>query len=354
VAVTALADAVAQVDPGFDRAAFVADALEGLAPLELKARIAHVADALARHLPHAFPQNAELVAEAAERAGLTGWTAWPATEYVGRHGLDHPAEALDALARLTGHASAEFAVRPFLLRHPELTLARVAEWSRSPDRHRRRLASEGMRPRLPWGQRLQAFVADPAPMLAVLDRLHTDPAEEVRRSVANHLNDIAKDHPQLAVDVARRWLADGTPETTALVRHALRTLVKAGDPAALAVLGHDPDVPVELVRLALVDAHVPLGGTLRFRAVLRSEAAKPVEVVVDYVVHHRLASGRHGPKVYKLARRVLSPGEEVELRGSRSFRPVTTRRHHPGEHLLEVQVNGRRLGSAPFLLVDRP
>lgn len=351
-AVARLADAIAAVDPTFDAPAFAADALAGLDALELKARIAHVAAALEPHLAGPFPRAAGVLCAAATAADLDAWTAWPLTAWVERNGLDDPAAALDALARLTCHASAEFAIRPFIERHPEATFARLADWAGSDDLHLRRLVSEGTRPRLPWGGRLAALQRDPSPVLPLLDRLRDDPEEYVRRSVANHLNDIAKDHPALAVEIAGRWLAEGGDHSRRVVRHGLRSLVKAGDPAALALVGADPAVAVEAGDLAVEANAVPLGGTLRFAITLRNPGDGPVGLVIDYAVHHRKANGALSPKVFKLATRTLSPGEAFVARRAHSFRPVTTRRYYPGGHRIDVRVNGRVVGEADFRLGD--
>lgn len=347
---TRIAGAIAAVEPAFDREAFVADAVAGLDALELKARIAHVAVALHRHVPGPFSRSADVLCAAATTAGLDGWTAWPLTAWVERSGLDDPNAALDALACLTRHASAEFAIRPFIERHPETTFARLDEWAGSDDLHLRRLVSEGTRPRLPWGRRLVALQRDPSPVLPLLDRLRDDPEEYVRRSVANHLNDIAKDHPALAVEIARRWRAEGGEHVESVVRHGMRTLVKAGDPAALALVGADPAVIVEASDLTVEEDAVPLGGSLRFAIALRNPADDPVNLVIDYAVHHRKANGALSPKVFKLATRTLAPGESLAVNRTHSFRPITTRRYYPGAHRIDVRVNGRVVGEADFRL----
>ena len=346
-----LAAAIAAVDRSFDQAAFIAEAAAGLEPLGLKARIDQVARALERHVPTPFAHAAALLCAAADRARLDLWAAWPCLTYVERRGAEDPDAALDALARLTRHASAEFAIRPLLEQHPARTFDRLRHWAASPDAHLRRLVSEGTRPRLPWGRHLAALRHDPSPVLPLLDRLRDDPEEAVRRSVANHLNDIAKDHPGLALAVARRWLAEGDTHVAGVVRHGLRTLVKAGDPAALALLGADPAAEVEVHDLRLAEARVPLGGTLRFSFLLRNASGRPVRAVIDYVVHLRRANGARSPKVFKLSTRTLPPAAGLTVRRAHSLRPVTVRRYYPGEHLLEIQVNGRIAARAPFELL---
>ena len=347
-----LAAAIQAVEPTFDSRAFVKQATTGLAPLELKARIDHVSAALAAHLPPSFPTAARILSKAIPEPtpDLTMWEAWPATTYVEYHGLEHPAEALDALAVLTRYASAEFAIRPYVEQHPELTWPRLQEWTRSSDLHLRRLASEGTRPRLPWGRQLPSLRRDPTPSLALLDRLRDDPEAHVRRSVANHLNDVAKDHPDLAIATARRWLASPSEHTERVVRHALRSLIKSGHPEALALLGSAPDVRLGVVDLAVHTPVVTLGEALHFSFTLASTADEPIRAVIDYVIYHRRANGALTPKVFKLSTRTLAPNSREPMSRHHPMRPITTRRYYVGEHRLEVQVNGLALAAATFEL----
>ena len=310
----------------------------------------HVAAALEATLPHDFARNATLVVRAADEGELDGWPAWPLTAWVARAGLDHPEQALDALAALTHHASAEFAVRPFLERDPQLGLARLRSWAASDDAHLRRLASEGSRPRLPWGSRLRAFEDDPTPTLALLDALRDDPEEYVRRSVANHLGDVAKDRPELALEVAQRWQAEGGAHVEWVVRHGLRTLVKRGDPAALALLGANADAPLAVRDLRLAAATVAVGDPLCFSFALHSDADTPVRAIVDYAIGFPLADGRRSPKVFKLATYELAPGGSVAVERRHPMREVTTRVTRSGEHDLAIQVNGRVLAATTFAL----
>lgn len=363
--VRALGERVAAHAAGFDVDGFVAEATDGLDALELKARVGQVASALDHHLVEvaglALPEAFAAVAAAAEDLDADLWTAWPATAFVEQRSLDDPDAAVAALARLTRHASAEFALRPLLDAEPEATLSRLRPWVASDDVHLRRAASEATRPRLPWGGRLPRFVADPTPVIgAVLDRLRADPEEYVRRSVANNLNDVAKDHPDLAVATAERWMdeagASTVPEheaertrTAWTVRHALRHLVKQGHPGALRALGYDPGAPVEVTDLEVLTPTVVLGGEpLRFRFTLRNRSDQPVPVVVDHRIHHLRADGSTSPKVFKLTTRSLGPGEQRTIEKAHPMRTVTTRTHRSGRHHLDVQVNGSVRASRPF------
>ncbi|MEU9146243.1 DNA alkylation repair protein [Streptomyces sp. NPDC048349] len=329
-----------------------AGALDGLG---YGARVAAVRDAVLADLPADWAAFEAVVRTALADPGFEGWMTFPVNEAVAVRGLEVFEPGLALLHDLTSRLTAESAVRPFLRADPVRALAVVRDWTRDPDPHVRRLASEGTRPRLPWAPQLPAFVADPRPALPVLDALYRDESAYVRRSVSNHLNDISRDHPDLAVETAARWLAEGadTGTTDRVVRHGLRTLIKAGRPGALTLLGHSPDVPVAVRGPALATPRIAVGEYLVFDYAVTNTGAVPAELVVDYVVHHTKANGGRTPKVFKLTTRTLAPGETLTGTRRHSFKPITTRRYHSGEHLVQLQVNGRIRGEAAFSL-DAP
>jgi len=314
-----------------------------------------VRDALLADLPTAYGSFERAIRKAMRDPQFTGWMIWPVTEAVAVRAV--PAafdKGLALVADLTSRLTGEFALRTFLDADLDRTLATARQWTESPDEHVRRLASEGTRPRLPWARRVAAVLDDPQSTVPILDALHRDPSPYVRRSVANHLNDISRSDPALAVDVATRWLTTETPrsttETLALVRHALRTLVKAADPGALALLGFPPPAGLTVVGPSLGATAVRVGDELPFEFTLRNDGGAEVRLAVDYVVHHRKANGSLSPKVFKLTVRTLAAGESVTINRRHSFRPISTRVYHPGEHAVELQVNGRTFGRTSFEL----
>lgn len=326
--------------PDFDVRRFRRLATRGLAERELTQRIDLIAGALVATMPTDLDEADAVIRDVLESDGVQGWASLPVAVYVAKAMIDAPNRALPLLAAMTSRFSAEFAIRPFFDAHYAITMRYLAEWVTHPDEHVRRLVSEGSRPRLPWAARLRRFMDDPSPTLELLDRLRNDPSEYVRRSVANHLNDIAKDHPDRAVSVARRWAADAT-DGGYVVRHGLRTLVKAGHPDALAVLGFDPDAAIEVVALTCSPRTIPIGGAVTLSVTLRSPAGAPA--AIDYLVHYQGANGRKAGKVFKLAVCDLPPNRPITLEKRHSFAHVSIRRIHPGPHRLEVQVNGRVL-----------
>ncbi|MFY2762618.1 DNA alkylation repair protein [Arenimonas sp. MALMAid1274] len=348
--------------PGFDRATFERRALAGLDGLEMKARAMHIADALEVTLPEDFDRAASVIEAAlappavddslglrTSDAGLAGWIGWPLGEYIARRGLARPERGLQALHALTQRFTAEFAIRPYLVQHFALSLATLRRWQDDPSPHVRRLVSEGSRPRLPWGLRIQSLVADPSPTLPLLRALQDDPSAYVRRSVANHLNDIAKDHPGVIADWLAEHLPDAGTERRALLRHASRTLVKQGDARVLKAWGLGKAFKGK-VAFTLSPRRVAVGGSLVLELSLTSSARASQALAIDYIVHHVKANGSTSPKVFKGWQRTLAPGETVQLRKTHSLRPITTRVYHAGLHRVDVQVNGQCLASASFTL----
>lgn len=349
--------------PGFDRRGFEAHALDGLESLEMKARAMHIADALERTLPDDFDRAAGIIETAlappatddrlgfaTSEAGLAGWIGWPLGEFIARRGQAEPERALQSLRELTQRFTSEFAVRPFLVNHFALTIGRLRHWSTDPSPHVRRWTSEGSRPRLPWGLQVKSLIADPTPTLPLLEVLQDDPSEYVRRSVANHLNDIAKDHPGRVADWLARHLPGASPERTALLRHASRTLVKRGDRKVLAAWGLGGRFSGE-AGLAVSPRRARVGETLRLDVTFASRSRRPQALVVDYVVHHVKANGDTSPKVFKGWTLELGAGETRRLAKSHSLRPITTRRYYPGRHRIALQVNGQVVAEAAFTLV---
>ncbi|MFO1326707.1 MAG: DNA alkylation repair protein [Rubrivivax sp.] len=341
----------------FDAAGFVARATQGLDALEFKARAGHVADALQATLPPRFADAAALLQAAMATPtepgqpwaddGLSGWILWPVGEYVARHGQHDLPRALATLHALTQRFTAEFAIRPFIAQQPKPVFETLARWTTDPSAHVRRLVSEGSRPRLPWGERLRALVADPSPTLPLLRALQDDDSEYVRRSVANHLNDIAKDHPALVVQWLRDHLPDAATERRALLRHASRTLVKAGDAGALAAWGLDRPFRGTL-DFGVAPRRVTLGGSLTLTLVLRSTQRQPQRLVIDYAVHHVKADGGTRPKVFKGWVIELAGKGERTLTKTHPMRAVTVRRYHAGRHAVDLRINGRVWAESAF------
>jgi 3-methyladenine DNA glycosylase AlkC len=343
-----LAAAIETVDPAFERKRFFAHLYDRTWDgLELKGRMRHATEALGATLPGDYERALAILLAVESR--FSGFDHLLFADVVERYGVDHFEASMDALEVLT-RTSAEFAVRPFIRRYPERAFARMLAWTRHPSEHVRRLASEGCRPRLPWGTALAELKRDPSPILPILEQLKDDPSEYVRRSVANNLGDIAKDHPDLAVDLARRWMS-GSTARRALVKHALRDLLKKGHPRALKLFGVGGTVSVAIERLAVEPARVRLGGTAALHVALRSTGRKRQRVRLEYAVTYARPGGRSGRKVFQIAEVDVAAGATLAVTRKLTFADRTIRTHHPGPHTLTLITNGQALGTAAFTLV---
>lgn len=354
-----LAAQVAAGHASFDRDRFVTAATRGLERLEMMERVRQFADALQTELPpdpasalsllrRTFPPELR-----GEDEVTGGWLQWPVGEWIARYASPAAApeafdEAVETMTALTQRFSSEFAVRPFVRDVPERIVPRLLELTGHESVHVRRWCSEGVRPLLPWGERLRALRDDPRPILPILDALHRDPSEYVRRSVANCLGDVAKDHLTLAVETARGWLDGGDELTERLVSHALRAPIKAGAPEALALVGYGDSAAMEAT-LEVAPARLAIGESATLTA--RLTASQDTRVMVDLVIEYVKANGTRSPKVFKWAKRELAAGETVELAKSLAFVPRSTRRLYPGEHAARLQLNGRRTDAVPFELI---
>lgn len=349
--VSAIADQFSGAWPEFDSAGFIASATSGLDALELKARSEQIAQAMGVYLPKDFALAAPIVLRSlgeplgdSDQWGMEVFHYLPHTMYVATHGANEADfdVAMALQQELTQRFSAEFSIRAFWSFDRERTIAWMQRWAQDPCKQVRRLVSEGTRPRLPWAGHLKDLIEDPTPALALLELLKDDPALLVRRSVANHLNDISKDHPQVVLETCARWLEESpTAERTWLVRHALRTLIKKGDAQALEVLGHDSDMELEL-SATFKPARVPLGGKTKMELVLSNTTDQTQRGVVDVIMHFVKANGQTSPKTFKLKEVEIEAGTNLTLRKTFSFAYHSTRTPYAGEHRLEAMLNGQR------------
>jgi 3-methyladenine DNA glycosylase AlkC len=350
-----LAAALREAFPAFDARGFVREAAAGLPALELKPRIVLLADAMARRLPAEYPSALAIVLATLgpelggdQAVGSSAFYYWIHASFVERHGLDQMALSLPAMREITKRSTAEFAVRPYLARDPTRVLAFLQECTRDPNEHVRRWVSEGTRPYLPWGMRAAPLLVKPFPALPLLHALRADESPYVRTSLANHLNDLAKLDAQLSIDIVRSWIDEGLPHAPAIAKRALRNLVKAGHPDALAVFGVNTRVRAKLVQLRLERKRICVGDKLGFELTLEGHAEEPL--VLDYALSFPGAGDRVSRKVFKLVQRTITRGERLTVRKQHSFRPITTRTYRAGKHTLELLLNGNVCARAEFTL----
>lgn len=350
--VTAIAERLSAVFPTFDRARFEASAGDDLEALELMQRSLQIRDALIEALPQSFAQAAAVLGACLPsdgRPGLSGWALLPVSQFVAARGLDDFELSLALLRALTQHFTSEFGIRVFIDQDQERALAIIGSWVTDANHHVRRLASEGTRPRLPWAMRLTKLVRDPLPLLPILKALVDDPEDYVRRSVANSLNDIAKDHPDLVAGFVAEHMAGASPERLQLLRHASRTLLKQGHGAALSNFGFAAPAGIDAA-FSLDRSDIALGESLVFKLAVSHSAATAQKIMIDYAVHHRKANGTTSPKVFKWTSAMLEPGATIRIEKRHAIRPITTRRYYPGAHRVVILVNGQQAADAGFHL----
>lgn len=351
--VAALADAIQRAYTAFDKASFSARVFDdGWESRELKQRMRHITVVVHDFLPPDYRAALDILRRALASLADCGFVQMVFPDYVEIYGLGDWDASIAALEEFTQQVSAEFAIRPFIERYPDRTMAQMLEWAQHASPHVRRLASEGCRPRLPWGITLPGLKADPSSILPILERLKDDESESVRRSVANNLNDISKDNPDVVLDLLRRWQAHDTEQIRWITNHALRTLLKKGRPEALELLGYPSEPAIAVHNLTIEPEAISIGENVTLSFDIESLSNRPQTLMIDYVVHHMKANGELSPKVFKLTKKTLQPGQILHITKRHSFAPVTTRRYYPGQHAIEPKINGKLFERAGFVLSE--
>lgn len=354
-AVSFLADQLAQQFSGFDKHHFQQQVCAELQSLSLTGRINLLAQAIAAQLPDDFSKVVPALHRLAENWPDTenpkGWQhyiVWPVISYAGAAGLKTPQLALPLLAKLTPLFTAEFAIRPYLEQHFDDCYQQMLRWTGSTDPHLRRLASEGLRPRLPWGKRLDHIPLPKA--LALLERLKDDDSVYVQKSVANHLNDLSKDYPQQIVALCQRWQPDATPARRWIIRRALRSLQKQADPTALQILGYQTELPLN-VEFQLAETQCPIGGALSLQLTVTNQSAQPQSLLIDYQLWFKRANGSLSAKVFFWRRITLTPGQQITLHKQQAMQQLSTRKLYPGQQQIGLRINGQQQAQQLFLLM---
>ena len=344
----AISQQISAVWEKFRAREFLADVFRDYENLELMDRGRAIAIALGRYLPSDYPAALSILMRSIHepheghnlKGGMAGFYYHPHTTFIAMSGLEHFDISMQAQHELTQLFSAEFSIRAFIEKHERKSLELLRVWAADPSDHVRRLVSEGTRPRLPWGKRLRSFQEDPRRVIELLEMLKDDSSRYVRRSVANNLNDIGKDHPEILIRIAKKWMKGASDERKALVQHALRSLVKQGDTRALAILGFGGVPAVSVESATILPTRVCIGDNVVIAFTLRSSMKRRQTLLVDLRIHYRKANGTSRPKVFKLKKVVLAPSESASFRKTISISDMTTRKHYPGRHVVDILVNG--------------
>lgn len=348
-----LAKRIKAVHPAFDDLGFLKTIDAKLDTLNFGERSALIRQALKTYLPKDFKRSARILIDSLEpeltsEPGETIWDGFiivPESEFIAENGMGHFELSMKALYEMTKRFSSEGAIRPFIERYPEETFRLLKKWTTDKNVHVRRLVSEGARPRLPLCAPLRAYKKDPLPVLELLEILKDDPEPYVRRSVANNLNDISKDNPDVVVKTLAEWKKNPTKERQWICSHALRTLFKRGHKGALAMMGYQKP-EVSDVSLKLDNNKVPEGGSLEFT--VKFHSAKSQKLMIDYRIHYMKSNGKHMGKVFKFSSKTVAAGETIIMRGRQSFKSITTRKHYAGKHFIETIINGVNFGKREF------
>ena len=340
--------------PSFDERQFIFRIFDRTwADLELKQRTRQITLALHDFMPKEFPKAAEIVTDISKvlRRRNEKVQSYPfifLPDYIELYGLETFDESMKAIEEVTKLVSAEYAIRSFIHRYPDAAMKQLVIWSKHEDPAVRRLASEGCRPRLPWSQELTMFRKDPSPIFSILENLKSDPSEYVRRSVANNLNDIAKDNPSVVINTAKRW-RKLSPESKWIVRHGCRTLLKKGVDEVLRMHGFDAGRRCNITNLK-VSKSVKIGEHLSFDFEFRNLEKKSEQFRIEYVIHYLTSSGKISPKVFKIGEYRVDSASSLSISRGQSFKNFTTRKHFKGKHTLTILVNGKPRAQENFMV----
>ena len=343
--VNRLGEEILRVYPKFSKGEFVNSIInDEWEARELKERLRHVSLMLGEFLPDYIDAIQILNKVVSKFDDLPGMV-FP--DFVEVFGLDHLATSLDALELFTQYSSSEFAIRPFIVRNEKLVMDRMLEWSQHENHHVRRLASEGCRPRLPWAMALPEFKKDPSRIIPILQNLKDDHSEYVRKSVANNINDLTKDNPQIALELAKSWKGESS-RTDWILKHGLRTLLKKGNEEALQIFGFTEKVEAEVQNFTLSDSKVKIGDELQFSFSVVNKGKSDSFFKIGFKVGYVKSNGNISEKIFHVTEKKFDAHERIEFKKKLSFKDLTTRKHFPGKHHIAVTINGEKYAQQEF------
>jgi 3-methyladenine DNA glycosylase AlkC len=348
-------DKLLLVYPEFKGDDFLSDIfIEKWESLELKDRMYHISAVLKDHLPPDFEAACKVIRELMtlflnENPDRMTFEHMFLGDFIEKNGQKDLKTAFITMEEITKMSSCEFAIRPFIINHQKETLQQLKQWAKSKHHMVRRLASEGSRPLLPWGMVIQDFKADPRPILPILELLHHDPAEIVRKSVANHLNDISKNQPEIVKKLCKKWKGE-SPEVDKVIKHGLRTLLKQGDPEALQLFGYANVKDLEIQDFKVLNNEVVYGNPVNFTFSVKNLSKTVSKVRLEYALYFLRSNGSHNKKVFMISERELKPGEQIEMSKNHPFKPISTRKYYNGKQKVELIINGLGQGTNDFEL----
>ena len=355
------------VIPGFDTRAFVSRIMDNeWENRELKQRVAHITTVLRKFLPADYKDAIAKILELLDRIeikyphcskiddtkfGLTLEYGAILDNYVEQYGLDDYETSVKAIERITQFTSCEFVTHPFIVKYPDEMMAQMLVWSKHEHWGVRRLASEGCRPRLPWAMALPNLKENPAPIIPILENIKNDPARFVRLSVANNLNDIAKDNPKTVIDLVKRWQGE-SEEVDWVIKHGCRTLLKQGNSEMMKLFGLGSAKNVNIENFQISTSEVKVGNSLEFSFNLLNNSHKKTKIRLEYGLYYQKANGTLSKKVCKISEKDYAANSTTRITRKHSFKVVTTRKFHSGLHQVAVIINGNEFEKHDFELIE--
>ena len=312
--------------------------------LELKQRMRHTTECLRKTLPQDYETAINILKKAAP--AVSGFEAMTLHDYVELYGQDNWDISLPAIRFFNQFASGEFAIRPFLDIIPEKAMVFMSNCADDESDKIRRFASEGCRPRLPWAMALPKFKQDPSLVLSILEKLKDDESEFVRKSVANNLNDISKDHPDIVLDVCEKWQGN-SPRTDWIIKQACRTLLKSGNKRAMLLFGFGDPENLSINELAFAKPSLAIGQDQFFSFKLFVNEKQKCKVRLEYAVFYVKSNGKLSKKIFQISENSVEPGDYFFKR-KQTFEDMSTRKHYPGTHAIAIIVNGEEKTRGTF------
>ncbi len=339
-----LAQSLSDILPDFDEKIFIKHIFnEAFENYELKQRMRHTATVLHHFFPKNFAESSEKLIELIDalrnnqiKENSIEFMFLP--EFINLFGLQDLESSIKAMEHVTQFSSCEFAVRPFIAQYEKEMLVQLEKWSKHPHRKVRRLASEGSRPKLPWGMALHSFIKNPQPMIPILNHLKNDTCDNVRKSVSNHLNDISKDHPDLVLDLAQKWKGQ-SKETDAIIKHALRTLLKKGEPSAMHLFDLKPNL-FNLTEFKILSPNLQTNDYLIFELELENIGKQTEILRLEYIIYYPLANGNLSKKIFKISEKQYESNVKTKILRKHHFRTITTKKFYSGTHQVSIVLNG--------------
>ncbi|MCA0429888.1 MAG: DNA alkylation repair protein [Bacteroidetes bacterium] len=341
-----LAKEVKSVFKNFNDKGFLNDVLKGIESRELNARLRHTSVTLNTYLPKNYRESISILKQVTPKF-KNGYTNLIFPDYVALYGLDDFNFSLEALSYFTQFGSSEFAIRVFLKKDFSSTLKVMKAWAKNENVHIRRLASEGCRPRLPWSFKLDEVIKNPILTLPILESLKEDNELYVKKSVANHINDFSKEHPDLVLKILKNW-KNNNSNTQWILKHGARTLLKQGNQKALQHFGVKENKQIELTSIKLKNKQIKIGDNLGFDFQITNNSLKTINIRVEYAIYFKISNNKHNKKVFKISERQINPKEKINFNKKHSFKPLSTRRYYEGTHFIAPIINGKEFEKQKF------